>query len=67
MTDLTQRLSDATEGTRELDVLIEVALFEPDEEFVSCRANNAGTWGLLSLTWLAAVIHRCIQLNERKS
>ena len=43
MTDLTKRLSDATEGARELDVLIEVALFEPDEEFVSCRANNAGT------------------------
>lgn len=35
---------EAGRGTdNALDVLIEVALFEPDEEYVSARPNAAGT------------------------
>ena len=30
-------------GDNALDVLIEIALFEPDEIYTSVRANNAGT------------------------
>lgn len=41
--DLIARLLAAKSGSNELDVLMEVALFEPDEEYVACRANNAGT------------------------
>lgn len=31
------------ENTNALDVLVEVALFEPNEEHTSCRPNAAGT------------------------
>lgn len=41
--DLIKKLERAKSGSNELDVLIEVALFKPDDECVSCRANNAGT------------------------
>jgi hypothetical protein len=33
----------ASPASNELDVLIEVALFEPDATHQSCRANSAGT------------------------
>lgn len=39
---LIERL-EAGERGNELDVLVEVATFEPDDVFASCRANNAGT------------------------
>lgn len=47
--DLIARLEGAGSGGNELDVLIEVALFEPDEEYLSCRANIAGTKVIYSL------------------
>lgn len=34
---------EAGERSNALDVLIEVALFTPDDDSVSCRANAAGT------------------------
>ena len=41
--DLIARL-EAGEVSNELDVLVEVALFDPDgEPYVGCRANAAGT------------------------
>lgn len=40
--DLAERV-EAGESSNELDVLIEVALFEPDEDWVSARSNSAGT------------------------
>ncbi len=43
LTGLLAKLDAAKTGSNELDVLIEVALFEPDDDYVACRANNAGT------------------------
>ena len=40
--DLIARLEAGKKGNS-LDVLIECALFEPDDEFEACRPNNAGT------------------------
>ena len=42
MNDLIERI-EVGEKSNELDVLIEVALFKPDEDSASCRANSAGT------------------------
>ena len=39
---LIERLEAGERGNK-LDVLIEVALFEPDGDYSSCRPNNAGT------------------------
>jgi len=41
-TDLIERL-EAGDHSNELDVLIELALFKPDDGCRSVRANNAGT------------------------
>lgn len=41
--DLLDRLEKATGSSNELDVAIEVALFEPDARHTSARANSAGT------------------------
>lgn len=46
MTDLSsliERVKSARKQDNALDVLIDVALFEPDEECSSVRANAAGT------------------------
>ena len=40
---LVERLRAATGPNNGLDVLVEVALFEPDSEFISARPNAAGT------------------------
>lgn len=42
MTNLIERI-EAGERSNELDVLIEVALFEPGSVYAAIRANNAGT------------------------
>ncbi|ODU26012.1 hypothetical protein [Sphingopyxis sp. SCN 67-31] len=62
MTDLSSLIEriEAGENTNALDVLVEVALFEPDEEHASCRPNAAGTKVIyrshtgLEATYLAA-------------
>lgn len=41
--ELIKRLGKATKSDNALDVLVEIALFEPDETFVAVRANAAGT------------------------
>ena len=45
MTDLNKLAErvEAGESSNALDVLIEVALFEPCKAWSACRANNAGT------------------------
>lgn len=40
---LLERLRGAKGYSNELDVAVEIALFEPDEQYVAIRANNAGT------------------------
>jgi hypothetical protein len=40
---LAERVEAATMTNNELDVLVEVVLFEPDAFYKSCRANDAGT------------------------
>lgn len=40
---LIARLQAQTGCSNELDVLVEVALFKPDAEYLKIRANNAGT------------------------
>ena len=42
MSALIARLEKGERGNA-LDVLIEVALFEPDSDYSACRQNNAGT------------------------
>ncbi len=41
--DLITRLSKLDAPDNRIDVLVEVATFEPDENFVSARPNAAGT------------------------
>lgn len=45
MTDLSSLIDrvEAGESSNELDVLIEVALFEPEGPYASARPNSAGT------------------------
>lgn len=43
MTDLLTRRSKLDAPCNRTDVLIELALFKPDENYVSACANNAGT------------------------
>lgn len=43
MTDLITRLSKLDAPDNRTDILIELALFKPDKNYVSARANNAGT------------------------
>lgn len=40
---LAKRVDGGSGPDNSLDVLIDVALFEADEAFVSCRSNSAGT------------------------
>ena len=40
---LIEKLERCTGPDNELDIAIEIALFEPDEEFGGVRANAAGT------------------------
>ena len=42
-TGLVERIEALTHQDNRLDVLCEVALFEPDTCFIACRPNNAGT------------------------
>jgi len=41
--ELVERVENGAGCDNSLDVLIEVALFQPNEHVASCRANNAGT------------------------
>lgn len=43
LTELADRVEAATGYSNELDILSEIALFEPDAEYVSVRVNAAGT------------------------
>lgn len=43
MTNLIDKLERADGPDNALDVLVEVAMFEPCESIAECRANNAGT------------------------
>lgn len=40
---LVERLRQATGPDNALDIAIDIALFKPDRDHVSVRANNAGT------------------------
>lgn len=40
---LAERVEKCTAADNRLDVKVEIALFEPDDEHVSVRANDAGT------------------------
>lgn len=40
---LSERVEKAGEADNALDVLVSLALFEPDGLLISCRANSAGT------------------------
>lgn len=53
MSDTITSLIEKLEGgkaSNELDVQIECALFTPDEDYKSCRPNNAGTKVIYDLT-----------------
>jgi hypothetical protein len=55
--ELIERLEKATGEDNALDVAIEVALFEPDDEASAIRANNAGTKVIYILRDGAEVTH----------
>ncbi len=43
MTSLADRISKLKEPCNRTDVLVELALFKPDQTYKSARANSAGT------------------------
>lgn len=43
LTDLIARVEALTKSDNAVDVLVELALFEPTEFCLSCRPNDAGT------------------------
>jgi len=45
---LAERVEGLTRSDNSIDVLVEVAMFEPDEEYTSIRANDAGTKVILT-------------------
>ena len=56
LADRVERLEGASDN--ELDVLCEVALFDPSENCIGCRANNAGTKVIYSYAARTAATYR---------